>query len=123
MSRPHRCQSPVSPTRAASPPLPWAVGVIITPYATTDRHRRREQRMTVAVEAYKLGYFLADTLSVSAEHAAVDLDDIRALATWATADALIVLDTCAGDSLIDLAVPESMKIYTLTPRRPHFVDT
>ena len=92
--------------------------MIIVPSTTGDRRRTREHRLTVAVEAYKLGYFLADTLTVSAEHAAIDLDDVRALVFRATADALLVLDTCAGDPLIDLAVADSITVHTL---RPHIV--
>jgi hypothetical protein len=90
-------------------PWPWALGVVLLPPAT-DRRRVRELRLTVAVEAYKLGLFLVDVLTVSAEHAAIDLDDVRGMARRTTIDILLVLDICAGQHHVDLAMPDGLII-------------
>jgi hypothetical protein len=46
-----------------SAPWPWAVGIVLMPL---DVHGDvlREERLAVAVDAYKLGYFLMDTVTV-----------------------------------------------------------
>lgn len=49
-------------------------------------------------------------LTVSAEHAALGLDDVRAKVRRATADTLLVLDTCAGRHLLDLAMPDGLTV-------------
>jgi hypothetical protein len=91
-------------------PWPWALGVVIVPSAVVDRRRVRELRLAVVVEAYKLGLFLVDVLTVSAEHAAIDVDDVRVMARRATTDTLLVLDTCAGWHLLDLAMPDGLTV-------------
>jgi hypothetical protein len=87
--------------------------MIITPSTTVGRRQNREQRLSVAIEAYKLGHFLVDTLTVSVEHAVVDLDDVRLAARHTMAQALILLDTCESDPMIRLALPEGITVHTV----------
>ena len=89
---------------------PWAVGVVVVPSVVVDRRRLRELRLVVAVEAYKRGVFLVDVLSVSAEHAGVDVDEVRALVRRATAETVLVLDTCAGGHRLALAMPDGVSV-------------
>jgi hypothetical protein len=94
-------------------PWPWALGVVIVPSAVQDLQRARELRFAVAVAAYKRGHFLVDVLTVNAEQAAVDLDDVSALARRVTAETVLVLDTCSGTPRLDLALPEGLAVCTV----------
>lgn len=60
------------------PPLPMAVGVLALP-PTTDDHRNAA-RLDLALSAYKLGYFVVDTIEV----------------TPATGKPRLPLDRCCG---------------------------
>ena len=77
---------------AGSPVWPLAVGVVLAPAGFTGR-TRAEDRLTLALGAYRLGYFLLDLIDVPAWEAA---DQQRAWApVWelvlrARADAVIV---------------------------------
>jgi hypothetical protein len=46
-----------------SAPWPWAVGIVLIPLDIRG-DLLREERIAVAVDAYKLGYFLVDTVTV-----------------------------------------------------------
>lgn len=50
--------------RPSSPPWPWAVGIALIPSPDITGDLLREERLAVAVDAYKLGCFLVDTVTV-----------------------------------------------------------
>lgn len=109
--------SPGMSRSGPGPVWPWALGVVITA-VRVDRRRCRELRLTVAVEAYKLGYFLVDVLTVNAVEAAVGLDDVRVTASRTTVDTVLLLDTCRGDHLLDRALPGHLAVYPLAAPGP-----
>lgn len=47
-----------------SAPWPWAVGIALIPTSDVTGALLREERIAVALDAYKLGYFLVDTITV-----------------------------------------------------------
>jgi len=63
-------------------PRPFAVGVL-----ASDGGRRRRERLDLALDAYKLGYFLLDTVEV---HDRAGYAVAEALAARTDADAFVV---------------------------------
>jgi hypothetical protein len=71
---------------------PFGVGVLIGGASTADAGGREEDRLAVALAAYKAGYFLLGTfdLAVEESHAAAELDRLRALVLRTDAGALFI---------------------------------
>jgi len=74
---------------AASPPWPLAVGVLLTPRETAVRVRA-DRRLRVALDTYRLGYYLLDLLEVDPD---ADASPARALlpgqSVWAQVEDLV----------------------------------
>ena len=74
---------------AGSPPWPLAVGVLLTPRETAVRVRA-DRRLRVALDAYRLGYFLLDLLEVDPN---IDASRARGLrpgsSAWAQVEDLV----------------------------------
>jgi hypothetical protein len=102
------------PDPAASPPWPLAVGVLLLPDGVSGASRA-EHRLVLALDAYRIGYFLLDVVEVHAVGSSVpracDWVAVERIVRRAGADALVV--RCIAPVVFPGRLPDTLTTLPL----------
>jgi hypothetical protein len=99
---------------------PFGIGVLLGP-APDDARCRDEERLGIALSAYKAGYFLIGTIDLAVEVPlfASELDRLSALVRRTGAEALFVQGGEPGTVLEELAADQRLVLRRVPAPPPH----
>jgi hypothetical protein len=100
-------------TPESTPPLPLAIGVLSLPNATTQEDRRLA-RLSLALDAYKLGYFIIDILDITPGTDTSGYAWAKTLAQRTDADAFVCAGNICSEQLMPIANEIRMVIRDTT---------
>jgi len=100
------------PESHATAPCPFAIGVLRSS-SCGELTFPRSDRFNVALDAYKLGYFLLDTIEVGPDGAGYD--ELERFAVRTGAEAFVVRGPVERARLDELAGRLDMPVHALTP--------
>jgi hypothetical protein len=102
------------PDPAASPPWPLAVGVLLLPDGVPEASRA-ERRFVLALDAYRIGYFLLDVVEVHAADGSAPRVSawvaVERIVRRAGADALVV--RCIAPVVFPGRLPDALTTLPL----------